>query len=416
MIHDVDETIRRLLAGELSKGPDTLVSAPSQITFTGPGSSDAPSSGGATVNLYLHDVRENLALRDDSYAIVRRNADFSAGRKRAPIRLDLSYLITTHVNGDFAAEHRLLSDVLGVLLRNPAIPEQYQTGSLSAAGPNALPISVAQPDHVANADPATLWQALGGRLRPTLSLVVTATFDPFDTKWTRVVREAIVGLGQGVPPHGPQRPLDVTGVRVSAAGVVTDRQGRNAVEGVTVSAEGHQVRGITDDRGFFCLLNLPAGPHTLEFRKKGFQPQTVRVVAPPAGRSDSLEPVIVALEPLSDTDRAAEFVRNAGDSADALAVSEHGRVSRVSLSGTLRFADGRPAAYITVRTGDRMAITDADGVYCFYDLPVGEHQVLADVPGIGETAVTVGGAPGSPAIPAPPNDEPTRRTRTKKEG
>ena len=387
MIQDVDQSLWRLLADELPKVPGCAVKDGDQITFDTPAVAEAAEKPKVRVNLYLHDLRENLAQRDMSFHLTRRPGEDTVGVKRAPVRLDLSYLVTCHAADDAAQEHRLLADVLGVLLRNPAVPENFLAGVLEGRGPNALPLSIAQPDHTLYADPPALWQSLGGKLRPALSLLTTASFDPFETRWTRVVREAIIGLGLGTPPDGPRRPLDMTEIRVSAAGVVTDGAGETPLANVAVSVDGRDETALTDERGFFSILNLPPGPHTLKFRKRGYQGQEARSVAPPPGQPNQLQPAVVALLALGDGERAQEAAALADEAANAPALVEMGRVYRVSLSGTLRHADGRPAAFVPVRVGRQHTTTDADGVYCFFDLPPGDHTVVADVPGQGETEV-----------------------------
>ena len=85
MIQDVDETLRRLVVSELSKVPDSLVSDGSQITFDPPTAAEASDGPRCRLNLYLHDVRENVQLRDQSWAVVRRSEEGS-------IRLSLIHI------------------------------------------------------------------------------------------------------------------------------------------------------------------------------------------------------------------------------------------------------------------------------------------------------------------------------------
>ncbi|MDQ2687027.1 MAG: Pvc16 family protein [Armatimonadota bacterium] len=410
MIQDVDQSLWRMLAEELPKVPGCAVKDGDQITFATPAVAEATEKPKVRVNLFLHDLRENLEQRDMSYHLTRRPGEDSVGVKRAPVRLDLSYLVTCHAGDDTAQEHRLLADVLGVLLRNSAVPEKFLTGVLEGRGPNALPLSVAQPDHSAYNDPPALWQSLGGKLRPALSLLTTASFDPFETRWTRVVREAIIGLGLGTPPDGPRRPLSLSEIRVSAAGVVTDGAGEQPLPNVAVAVEGRDEKAMTDERGFFSILNLPPGPHTLKFRKRGYQSQEVQSVAPPPGQPNQLQPAVVALIALGDEERAQETAELASEAANSPALVEMGRIYRVSLSGTLRHADGRPAAFVPVRVGRQHTTTDADGVYCFFELPPGDHTVIADIPGQGETEV-----PANNAL-APPDSakkaDGTRKSKT----
>lgn len=409
MIQDVDETLRRLLVNELAKIPDSLVTEPSQITFESPAAAETATGAKPRLNLYLHDVRENLQMRDDSWALVRKPKEGAAGRKRPPVRLDLSYIITAYAGGDSAKEHALLSDALAVFLRAPFAPEDCLANSLEGRGPESVLIQVVQPDDVAHSDPHNLWRVLGGHLRPSVTVVVTTEFDPFETKWTRVVREAVLGIGLGVPPDGPQRPLDVRSVRVSAAGVVTSADGQKPLPAVTVSVVGREERAISDSRGFWHILDLPPGPRKLVFDKRGFRPAEVETVCPPPGRPDQLEPLVVMLESLSDAERAAQEQTLAEAALNAPGLVELERSYRVSVSGRLRYPDGRTASYVPVRVGRHHTTTDIDGVYTFHDLPPGEHQLVADLPGYGEVEVKTKDGTGLLALPGEVSSRKTRR-------
>lgn len=382
MIRDVDETLQNLLSAELGKIPGCVVTGPEQITFDPPVAAEETTSGPPRVNLYLHDVRENRALRETGFRLTRKPGDSTVGIRQAPLNLDLSYLVTAFTGGDAAGEHRLLSDVLSVLLRSQDVPSEYLSGILVDEG---LALAVAQPDGVGAADPPALWQALGGRMRTALHLVVTAQYNPYETRWTKVVRELVVAVGVGTPPHGPLRPFDMSSVRVSAAGIVLDQVAETPLRGVIVTADGWDEEAATDERGFFSLLNLPPGPRTLCFRRAGWQSGEIAIVVPPAGKPEKLEPCVVSLRALGDTELAAETAARTAGFLNAPGLAEAGRVYHASLSGVLRRENGLPAAYVTVRAGGKQTTTDGEGVYCFFDLPSGTHTVSADLPGLEET-------------------------------
>jgi hypothetical protein len=169
-----------------------------------------------------------------------------------------------------------------------------------------------------------------------------------------------------------------------------------------VRADGFEdCEATSGDGGFFYLLNLPPGgrPHRIVFHKRGYRTQEIRATAPPPGRPDQLESSVVSLRRQTDAEWAAEEAARAEAARnDAHRLVEMDRVCRVSLSGRLRFADGRPAAYVPVRAATLRGTTDAEGFYQFFDLPPGEHTVTADVPGRGEVEVTQAG--GASTLPA----------------
>ena len=385
MIQDVDESIRRLIVGELIAAGGSLIKDESQVVLGLP-PEDSAKEKKPHIYIYLHDVRENLPLRDESFHIKRQPGEMSIAKRHAPVRLDLSYILTV-VAEDAYAEHRILGEALAVLIRNNAVPEKYLTDSLKEENPNALLLTTAQPDHPAHNDPPKLWQSIGRTIRPTLGIVATAKFNPYETRLVKVVREAIFALGQGVHPDGPDRQMDIRSVRLAACGLVSDKIQDKPLVNATVSIVGREEQATTDERGFFHFLNLPPNRYTLEFRKSGYATMQMETTAPPPGRSDTIEPMDVAMKTLSDTERGAESQAQNQAILKAPAFMDSNRRVMISLVGTLRFPDGTPAPYIPVRVGNRTAVTDEDGVYHFTGLAPGEHQIVAEIPGRGEIPV-----------------------------
>ncbi|HWA82893.1 MAG TPA: Pvc16 family protein, partial [Fimbriimonadaceae bacterium] len=123
MIQDVDESIRRLIVGELVHAGSSLIKDESQIVLGMPGD-DAEKDKKPRVNLYLHDVRENLPLRDESFHIQRKPNDWAVAKRHAPIRLDLAYIVVVTAE-DPLVEHRVLGEVLAALIRCNVVPEKY---------------------------------------------------------------------------------------------------------------------------------------------------------------------------------------------------------------------------------------------------------------------------------------------------
>ena len=140
MIQDLDETIAALLRRDL---PPALA-AQVQISFATP--DDQFPSQSVTlpaIDLFLYDVRENLELRSNEVTLTRRG-DGTAIRTQPAVRVDFSYLITAWPSesapNPAEDEHRLLGEVMRVLLRYRTIPADVLQGELRDQTP-ALPIS-----------------------------------------------------------------------------------------------------------------------------------------------------------------------------------------------------------------------------------------------------------------------------------
>ncbi len=170
MIDDLDKTLEELLRHEL---PATLVEHVA-ISFAAPDSEFPPAAVPLpAINVFLYDVRENNDLRSTGWYVERGN-DGTATRHRAPVRVDCSYLITAWPS-DAAPnpaqdEHRLLGEVMKVLLRHPTIPEVLLQGSLKGQEP-PLPAVTIQPSELQSM--GDFWQAIGAKPKAALNYKVT---------------------------------------------------------------------------------------------------------------------------------------------------------------------------------------------------------------------------------------------------
>jgi hypothetical protein len=169
MIHDVDLTIQKLLKVELPPGLVDQV----EISFAAPDDKFPQAVTRPAIDLFLYDVRENTDLRDTQW-IPERRPDGTLVRRRPPVRVDCSYLITAWPSDNSPSgpleEHRLLSEVMRALLRHPTIPAALLQESLRGQRP-PLPASTLQPGRLQSL--AEFWQALGGKPKAALNYTVT---------------------------------------------------------------------------------------------------------------------------------------------------------------------------------------------------------------------------------------------------
>ena len=166
MLHLLDETLEAFLR-EVVPLPARDV----DVAFDAPdGDWSAALGTRPTVDLYLWDIRPNLAERDYGEVIVEED-----GRRyrRDPLpRVDCRYLVTAWTS-EVRDEHSLLGDVLSALLLHPVIETEHLRGAF--AGVRPLPaLQLRSGDGSENSD---FWSALGGQLKPGLDLVVTVTVD-----------------------------------------------------------------------------------------------------------------------------------------------------------------------------------------------------------------------------------------------
>src|SRR5262245_28425702 len=191
MIKDLDETIAALLRRDL---PPTLA-AQMQISFATPDDQFPPQSVTLpAIDLFLYDVRENLELRSNE-VLVERRGDGTATRTRPAVRVDFSYLITawpSETAPDPAEdEHRLLGEVMRVLLRYRTIPEDVLQGELRDQRP-ALPVSSLQPGRLQSM--GEFWQAVGGKPKAALNYQVTLSVSVAVPEEVRLVTDKVIKI------------------------------------------------------------------------------------------------------------------------------------------------------------------------------------------------------------------------------
>ena len=190
MIQDLDSTIQELLFQELQ----AHIPNRDAITFQAPfGDSWAPPNPG--INCYLYDLRENKELKSNEQYLSRNfpvNGGATGTQTVAPIRMDISYLITVWAQ-EPEDEHRLLGTTLKALLRYPILPDAVLQGEM-AHQPLPLRAWVSQPERTPNI--WDFWGGIDGRMKVGISYVVTIAVEPFAPVEVGLVTEKILKIGQ----------------------------------------------------------------------------------------------------------------------------------------------------------------------------------------------------------------------------
>ena len=165
MIHEVDEALRRLVREVALRGTEV------EVAFDAPTKDWAARRNAPTVNVYLYDIREDLRRRQRGMLNEYGPTGAVAARHLPPRHFKLSYLVTAWTQRP-EDEHRLLAKLLTELLRHEAMPADMLSGSLAALKlPVPVTVALPPPEDRAFAD---VWTALGGELKPSLDVVVSA--------------------------------------------------------------------------------------------------------------------------------------------------------------------------------------------------------------------------------------------------
>lgn len=169
MFQDLDSTLEELLRRQL---PSDVIDQVT-ISFATPVSGSLPSSVALpAINLFLYQIDENRALRSFD-TLKERTADGRVINSSLVRRIDCNYLITAwakdsvpHPEQD---EHRLLGEVVRVLLRFPDIPQAALRGSM-ADQVMPMPASIFQINQQTRGD---FWRALGDKPKAAFNYLVT---------------------------------------------------------------------------------------------------------------------------------------------------------------------------------------------------------------------------------------------------
>ena len=241
MIGEVDSALRTLIEREAIGRGDV------EVVFDAPTREWAGRRNSPTIDVYLYDIREDMRRRErgmlNEYDADEREI---VARHLPPRHFKLSYLVTAWTQRP-EDEHRLLSSLLTCFLRFDALPEDLVTGSLAELG-LAVPVTVALPPPEDRAF-ADVWSALGGELKPSIDLVVSA---PVDTGQRYETGPPVTDAAAGQP--GRQQRLAADGAGGpggadsgvdQAVGDARDAQGRRRRVG---GPDGTGGRGAAPER------------------------------------------------------------------------------------------------------------------------------------------------------------------------
>jgi hypothetical protein len=289
VLDDLDSSLTQMINDAPQQHLPELRAA--DVSFMTPDRMFAP--GQPTVSLFLYEVRENRDLRDPR-PVVERQGDGYAVR-RAPVRADCSYIVTTWAAGAagparIAAEHQLLGQALLWLSGFPVIPDRYLQGVLGA------PVRIYPPPAmVAHLDPnqhaGDFWTAMGIPPRPAFYLTVTIELaQPLDALVGPLVTTGIIDVRTD---EGQETPWIRIGGRVVEQPPGLGQPPGPGIGGAVVDILELALRTRSGDEGRYTFPRVPPGAHTVRVVAQGFQPEIQPLVVP--GGPDNY---VVALTPL----------------------------------------------------------------------------------------------------------------------
>lgn len=168
MLHEMDNALRALVEREVTNGDI-------DIEFDAPTKEWATARNRPTIDIYLYDIRQDVTRNHHGQVNVTDDSGVTTERRPVPKWFRLSYLVTAWTQRP-EDEHRLLSALLTTFLRNDTLPRELVDGTILDDGP-AISIAVALPPPQ-DRSLSDVWSALGGELKPSLDVQLTAPLQP----------------------------------------------------------------------------------------------------------------------------------------------------------------------------------------------------------------------------------------------
>ena len=226
MIDDVDASILALLRMAIPKRD-------AGVRFDAPTADWVAGSEGPCIDLFLHDIVEDVGGRGADWADVKNGDGRLVARQRPLRRYRLSYLVSAWASSP-EVEHRLLGRALRAIVEADPFPTEVLVGSLvEEAGHVSVALAEPSPSRLR---PHDLWSAFGAPPRTSFELVMTAPLRPgpitesappvekLDLEVSRERRPSLpTGAAGRKPPAGSKR---WTSFRIRETGGGTDTPSR----------------------------------------------------------------------------------------------------------------------------------------------------------------------------------------------
>ena len=267
MLADLDETLRVLLKRELARhGFDGV-----EVAFDAPARDWSSQLSGPTVNLFLYDIRESGDYRPTEWQTDMANGHHR--EVRPPMIMECSYAVTAWTQA-VEDEHRLLSQVLGVLFAFPQLPDDALAGRLSETARRfAIEGKIAQAKSEGKAD---FWSAVGGQYKASLDYVVTLACE----SGVAYERGPEVRT-QTLMPRMSDGPPSTIHEMHRFGGKVMDGDGEPLAD-VWITLPELGLFAASDPQGRFRLNRVPGGKHALVARSRDGREAKAEIAVPGA--------------------------------------------------------------------------------------------------------------------------------------
>jgi len=264
MVADLDTGLRDLLVAQLKRhGFDDV-----DVVFETPTSEWASQLTRPTVNLFLCDLRKSS--RPGQSGPESGRSGNRANERPPALRIDCIFAVTTWSKA-VADEHRLLSQVLGVLYAFPILDGHLGPRFDTGAQQFEIAASVGEQRPEQRAD---FWRSVGGVYKPALDYVVTLSVES-----GRVVERGPDVRTMTLRTQLTDAPRGGVQELAHVGGIVTDEDGEPVADAwVAVPGLGRLAMSAADGR--FRVPRVPPGEHEVRVRDRDGREATVTLKVP----------------------------------------------------------------------------------------------------------------------------------------
>jgi hypothetical protein len=268
-IADLDEALRKLLRRDLERHGFEGV----EIAFDAPSKDWSGKLTSPTVDLFLYDLRE--AVERATITPTEKRGNGQAIVTSPPLRLELTYSVTAWTKA-VEDEHRLLSQVLGILFSYKRLPADVLADS-SLNGGTVLAeaeTSVGRPRE----EKSDFWSSVGGTYKASIDYVVHITVESGAT----FVRGPEVRM-QTIRTRLSDGPLRTMSELHRVGGTVRDKDGEPVADAWVAIPEAG-LWAATDRQGRYRFDRIRPGSHRAVARTPdgGETEATIEVPGTPA--------------------------------------------------------------------------------------------------------------------------------------
>ncbi|MEA2151529.1 MAG: hypothetical protein QOD69_3359 [Solirubrobacteraceae bacterium] len=266
MIADLDAGLRDLLLSQLRRhGFDDI-----DVVFETPTSEWAAQLTRPTVDVFLCDLRKSTRVGQSG---PEGGRDGGRATERPPaMRIDCIFAITAWSKA-IADEHRLLSQVLGVLYAFPILDGHLGARLNDGSQRFSILATVGEQRPEQRAD---FWRSVGGVYKPALDYVVTLSVESGHVVQRGPdVRATTIRTGLADRPRGAMQELAHIG------GIVRDEDGAPVADAWVVAPALARM-AVSDADGHFRLARVPPGTHDVRVRDRDGRETGAELTAPGA--------------------------------------------------------------------------------------------------------------------------------------